>query len=89
MPEQVPTELDVVIIGAGITGIDAAYHLSTSLPGKRFAVLEAHESFGGTWLIHTYPGVRSDTELYTLGFSFKPWTGDPYAGGAAIQDYLG
>ena len=89
MPEQMPTELDVVIIGAGITGIDAAYHLSTSLPGKRFAVLEAHESFGGTWLIHTYPGVRSDTELYTLGFSFKPWTGDPYAGGAAIQNYLG
>ena len=89
MTEQLGTDLDVAIIGAGITGIDAAYHLSTTLPDKRFAVLEAHESFGGTWLLHTYPGVRSDTELYTLGFSFKPWTGDPYAGGAAILDYLG
>jgi cation diffusion facilitator CzcD-associated flavoprotein CzcO len=89
MSQQVETDLDVLVIGAGISGIDAAYHLSTSLPAKRFAVLEAHESFGGTWLIHTYPGVRSDTELYTLGFGFKPWTGAPYAGGAEIQAYLG
>ena len=89
MGQQIETDLDVLVVGAGITGINAAYHLSTSLPAKRFAVLEAHESFGGTWLIHTYPGVRSDTELYTLGFSFKPWTGAPYAGGPEIQAYLG
>ena len=89
MAKPLPADLDVLIIGAGISGIDAAYHLSTSLPGKKFAVLETHESFGGTWLIHTYPGVRSDTELYTLGFSFKPWTGSPYAGGEEIQRYLG
>ena len=81
--------LDVLIIGAGISGINAAYHLSTQCPGRSFAVVESLESFGGTWLTHTYPGVRSDTEIYTLGYSFKPWTGAPYASGEAIRTYLG
>ena len=82
-------DLDVLVIGAGISGIHAAYQLRTELPSLRFEVAEAHHSFGGTWLIHTYPGVRSDTEVYTLGYSFKPWTGAPYAGAAEIHAYLG
>ena len=86
---EFPTELDVLVVGAGISGINAAYHLSNSLLKPNFAVFEAHESFGGTWLIHQYPGVRTDTEAYTLGFSFKPWTGAPYADAAAIRQYLG
>ncbi len=84
-----PRHVDVLVIGAGIAGINAAYHLKHSRPDTTFAVIEAHESYGGTWLIHTYPGVRSDTELYTLGYSFKPWTGPPYASGEAIRTYLG
>ncbi len=63
--------IDVLIIGAGISGINAAYHLSTQLPDRSFVVLDALESFGGTWLTHTFPGVRSDTELFTLGYEFN------------------
>jgi len=84
-----PTHLDVLVLGAGISGINAAYHLSTSMPHLTYAVFDGHESFGGTWLIHTYPGVRTDTEAYTLGYDFKPWTGAPYAGGGEILQYLG
>jgi cation diffusion facilitator CzcD-associated flavoprotein CzcO len=83
-----PEHVDVVVIGAGISGINATYHLTREFPGKTICVLEAHEDLGGTWLIHNYPGVRSDTELYTLGFDFKPWTGRPYAGGDEIMAYL-
>ena len=83
------THFDVVIIGAGISGINAAHELITNHPGKSFVILDALSSFGGTWLAHTYPGVRSDTELYTLGYSYKPWKGAPYAGGADIHTYLG
>ena len=83
------THFDVVIIGAGISGINAAHELITKHPGKSFVILDALSSFGGTWLTHTYPGVRSDTELYTLGYSYKPWKGAPYAGGADIHTYLG
>ena len=86
---EFPTDLDVLVVGAGISGINAAYHLTNSPLQPKYAVVEAHESFGGTWLIHQYPGVRTDTEAYTLGFSFKPWTGAPYADGAAIREYLG
>lgn len=89
MDNQLPDHVDVLVVGAGIAGINAAYHLTTEYPDHSLAVIDAHHSFGGTWLIHTYPGVRSDTELYTLGFSFKPWTGAPYAGGPDIQRYLG
>jgi monooxygenase len=83
-----PEHVDVVVIGAGISGINATYHLTREFPDKTICVLEAHEDLGGTWLIHNYPGVRSDTELYTLGFAFKPWTGKPYAGGDEIMAYL-
>ncbi len=80
---------DVVIVGAGISGIGSAYHLTKQCPGTRFVVLEALESFGGTWLMHRYPGIRSDSDLYTFGYRFKPWTGAPIATAAEIQKYLG
>jgi len=79
---------DVLIIGAGISGIGAAHHLLEKCPGKRFVILENKASFGGTWRQHTYPGVRSDSDLYTFGYGFKPWSGQPIAQGGAILDYL-
>jgi cation diffusion facilitator CzcD-associated flavoprotein CzcO len=86
---QPDAHLDVLIVGAGISGFGAAYHLKHQCPDKRFAVLEALESYGGTWLMHTYPGIRSDSDLYTFGYRFKPWTGAPIATAAEIQTYLG
>ena len=80
---------DIVIVGAGISGIGAAYHLQQSLPGKRFVILENLESFGGTWHVHRYPGIRSDSDLYTFGYRFKPWTGPPIATAGEILSYLG
>jgi cation diffusion facilitator CzcD-associated flavoprotein CzcO len=80
---------DVVIVGAGISGIGGAYHLTQQCPGTRFVVLEAQEGFGGTWRTHRYPGIRSDSDLYTFGYRFKPWTGAPIATAAEIQRYLG
>ena len=79
---------DVLIIGAGISGIGAAHHLVAKCPGKSFAILESKASHGGTWRQHTYPGIRSDSDLYTFGYGFKPWTGHPIASGSAILDYL-
>ncbi|MCP5042118.1 MAG: NAD(P)/FAD-dependent oxidoreductase, partial [bacterium] len=79
---------DVLIVGAGISGVGAAYHLSQQCPGKTFAVLEGLESFGGTWLMHKYPGIRSDSDLYTFGYRFKPWTGPPIATAEEILSYM-
>ena len=69
----------MVIVGAGISGVGGAYHLTKQCPGTSFVVLEAQESFGGTWLTHRYPGIRSDSDLYTFGYRFKPWTSAPIA----------
>jgi cation diffusion facilitator CzcD-associated flavoprotein CzcO len=80
---------DVLIVGAGITGIGGAYHLTRQCPEKTFVVLEAMESFGGTWLMHKYPGIRSDSDLYTFGYRFKPWLGAPIASAAEIRKYMG
>jgi cation diffusion facilitator CzcD-associated flavoprotein CzcO len=80
---------DVAIVGAGISGIGGAYHLTKQCPGTSFVVLEAQESFGGTWLTHRYPGIRSDSDLYTFGYRFKPWTGAPIATAAEILSYMG
>jgi cation diffusion facilitator CzcD-associated flavoprotein CzcO len=79
---------DVLIVGAGISGIGGAYHLTKQCPGTSFVVLEALESFGGTWLTHRYPGTRSDSDLYTFGYRFKPWTSAPIATRAEIMTYL-
>ncbi len=87
-PEK-PEHFDVAIVGAGISGIGAAYHLKTQCPGTTFAILEAQKSFGGTWITHRYPGIRSDSDLYTFGYRFKPWTGKPIATAAEILAYLG
>ncbi len=80
---------DVLVVGAGISGVGAAYHLTQQCPGKSFVVLEGMESFGGTWRTHRYPGIRSDSDLYTFGYRFKPWTGPPIATAEEILKYMG
>jgi len=82
------THIDVLIIGAGISGIDAGYHLKKYLPERSFAMLETQSSFGGTWRTHTYPGIRSDSDLYTFGYKWKPWVGAPIAAAQEILAYL-
>src|SRR5690348_9264244 len=79
---------DVLIVGAGISGIGAAYHLAKQLPGTSFVALETQESFGGTWITHKYPGIRSDSDLHTFGYRFKPWVGPPIATAAEILSYM-
>lgn len=79
---------DVLIVGAGISGIDAAYHLQQHNPGKTFTLLEKYESFGGTWHTHKYPGIRSDSDLFTFGYGWKPWRGKPIATADKIVNYL-
>jgi cation diffusion facilitator CzcD-associated flavoprotein CzcO len=89
-PAALMTEhFDVLIVGAGISGVGAAYHLTKQCPGKSFVVLETQESFGGTWLTHRYPGIRSDSDLHTFGYRFKPWTTAPIATAAEILSYMG
>lgn len=83
------THVDVLIAGAGISGIGSAYHLQDQCPGKSYAVLEAKDTFGGTWETHKYPGVRSDSDLYTFGYRFKPWVGAPIASAEEILKYMG
>jgi cation diffusion facilitator CzcD-associated flavoprotein CzcO len=80
---------DVLIVGAGISGIGGAYHLTKQCPGKSFVVLEALDNFGGTWWTHRYPGIRSDSDLHTFGYRFKPWTSAPIATAAEILSYMG
>ena len=69
----VAEHVDVLVVGAGISGIGAAYHLQTSSPDRSFVILEGRADIGGTWDLFRYPGVRSDSEMHTLGYSFKPW----------------
>ena len=89
LPARAAVEhFDVLIVGAGISGIDAAYHLQQQCPGKSFALLENQASFGGTWLTHKYPGIRSDSDLFTFGYRWKPWTGVPIATAKEILKYL-
>jgi cation diffusion facilitator CzcD-associated flavoprotein CzcO len=80
---------DVLVVGAGISGVGAAYHLKKRCPNTTFAIFEARESLGGTWDLFRYPGVRSDSDMYTLGFSFRPWTeAKAIADGPSILKYL-
>lgn len=80
--------VDVLIVGAGISGIGAAWHLRHQTPQKSFLILEAMDSFGGTWVTHKYPGIRSDSDLYTFGYRFKPWVGPPIATAEEILAYM-
>ena len=89
-PAPVRTEhFDVLIAGAGISGVGGAYHLTKQCSDTSFVVLESQESFGGTWLTHRYPGIRSDSDLYTFGYRCKPWTSAPIATAAEILSYMG
>ncbi len=88
-PAQTTEHFDVLIVGAGISGIGGAYHLTQQCPGKTFVVLETQDSFGGTWWTHRYPGIRSDSDLHTFGYRFKPWTSAPIATAAEILAYMG
>lgn len=65
--------VDVLIVGAGLSGIGAACHLTEKCPGKSYTILEAREAMGGTWDLFRYPGIRSDSDMHTLGYNFKPW----------------
>ncbi len=87
--DQHVEHFDVVIVGAGISGIGTAYHLQEQSPDRTFVIFEAQDGFGGTWRTHRYPGIRSDSDLYTFGYRFKPWTSAPIATAAEIQKYLG
>lgn len=87
-PQQATEHFDVLIVGAGISGIGGAYHLNQQCPGTSYVILETQESFGGTWLTHKYPGIRSDSDLYTFGYRFKPWTGKPIATAEEIRTYM-
>ncbi|MFG2057464.1 flavin-containing monooxygenase [Micromonospora sp. NPDC048930] len=81
--------VDVLIVGAGLSGVGAAVHLQRECPGKTYAVLEARGAIGGTWDLFRYPGIRSDSDMYTLGYSFKPWTNPKaIADGDAIREYV-
>jgi len=81
--------LDVLIVGAGLSGIGAAWHLRDRLPGKSYAILEAREDLGGTWDLFRYPGIRSDSDMHTLGYRFKPWTrSKTITDGASILEYV-
>jgi cation diffusion facilitator CzcD-associated flavoprotein CzcO len=80
---------DIVIVGAGLSGIGAACHLQQECPAKRYVILEGRETIGGTWDLFRYPGIRSDSDMHTLGYDFKPWRGaTAIADGPAILDYV-
>ena len=80
---------DVLIVGAGLSGIGAAHQLQVNCPKKTFLIVEGREALGGTWDLFRYPGIRSDSDMHTMGFSFRPWTEDrAIADGASILNYL-
>lgn len=89
MPTSSSEHFDVLVIGAGLSGIGAAYHLQTLCPSRTYAILEGRASIGGTWDLFRYPGVRSDSDMYTLGYRFRPWRdGKALADGPAIKAYI-
>src|SRR4051812_14078966 len=84
-----PEHVDVLIVGAGLSGIGAAARLTTESPGRSFAILEARDAIGGTWDLFRYPGIRSDSDMFTLSYRFRPWTGKKsIADGASIRHYI-
>src|ERR1700710_2462124 len=86
MPDD---HVDVLIAGPGLSGIGAAHHLQERCPGKSYAILEAREASGGTWDLFRYPGIRSDSDLSTFAYAFRPWTGEKsIADGPDILRYI-
>jgi monooxygenase len=84
-----PEHVDVLIVGAGVSGIGCAYHLQTEQPSKSYMILEARATTGGTWDLFKYPGIRSDSDLHTFGYAFKPWRDEKaIADGPAILSYI-
>ena len=89
MTEGSPEHLDVLIVGAGLSGVGAAWHLQDRCPGKSYAILEAREDLGGTWDLFRYPGIRSDSDMHTLGYRFRPWTAEKsITDGESILEYV-
>jgi monooxygenase len=87
--EQPHEHVDVLIVGAGLSGIAAGYHLQTSCPDKSYAIFAARDSIGGTWDLFRYPGIRSDSDMFTLGYGFRPWKdAKAIADGPAILEYV-
>ena len=87
--EMTQTHFDVLIVGAGLSGIGAAWHLQEKCPGKSYAILEGREAMGGTWDLFRYPGIRSDSDMHTLGYIFKPWKEEKaIADGPSILKYV-
>ena len=88
-PGNLPEHLDVLVVGAGLSGIGAAHYLQTECPWATYAIFEARDSVGGTWDLFRYPGVRSDSDMHTLGYSFRPWDGEKsIADGDSILQYI-
>src|SRR5689334_9269520 len=86
---ELPQHVDVVVMGAGLSGVGAAYRLQTECPDLSYAILEAREESGGTWDLFRYPGVRSDSDMFTLSYPFKPWRdAKSIADGPAILSYI-
>ena len=80
---------DVILVGAGLSGIDAAYRIQTDCPDLSYTIIEAREAIGGTWDLFKYPGIRSDSDMYTLGFPFYPWKNPKaIADGPSILKYI-
>jgi cation diffusion facilitator CzcD-associated flavoprotein CzcO len=86
---EIVEHFDVIVVGAGLSGVGGACHLKMACPGKSFVILEGRESMGGTWDLFRYPGVRSDSDMYTLGYRFRPWRDNKaMADGPAILSYI-
>src|SRR5947209_20009376 len=89
MPAMSSEHVDVLIVGAGLSGIGAGHHLQRDCPGRSFAILEARDAIGGTWDLFRYPGIRSDSDMYTLGYRFRPWKdAKAIADGPSILQYV-
>ncbi|WP_179401027.1 flavin-containing monooxygenase [Burkholderia guangdongensis] len=87
--DSADSDLDVLIVGAGLSGVGAAYHLGKRCPRARVAILESRTTMGGTWDLFRYPGIRSDSDMFTLGYSFRPWHSDKaISDGQTILDYI-
>src|SRR3954462_13580858 len=86
--KQASEHFDVLIVGAGISGIGSAYHLTKQLPGTSFVILDTQATFGGTWIPHHYPGIRWDSDPPPFGYRLKPWVGPPIAPADEILAYM-